>query len=57
MPQKYVNLWQAIIGWVDGLGLHSREAIIWANDGLVYWRKNASLGQDELVDHVIQMHM
>ena len=27
----------------------SRQAIIWSNDGLVYWRKYASLGLNEII--------
>ena len=26
-----------------------RQAIIWINDGLIYWRTDASLGHDEFI--------
>ena len=36
------------IGSDDGLAPVRRQAIIWTNDGLVYWRVYASLGLNEL---------
>ena len=32
-----------------------RQAIIWPNDGLVYWRKYVSLGLDKLKDYLCAM--
>ena len=36
------------IGSNTGLALIMRQAIIWASDGLAYWRIYASLGLNEL---------
>ena len=38
-----------IIGSDNGLASNRRQAIIWTNNGLVYWRIYASLGLNELV--------
>ena len=41
--------WQCIIiGSYNGLVPNSREAIIWTNDGPIYWHIYASLGLSEL---------
>ena len=41
--------WQyALIGLDIGLVPNRWQAIIWTNDGLVYWRIYASLGLNEL---------
>ena len=41
--------WQyASIGSNNGLALTTQQAIIWTNDGLVYWRIYASLSLNEL---------
>ena len=37
------------IGPDDGLTPTRRQAIIWTNDGLVYWRIYAPLGLNELI--------
>ena len=42
------NLQYVIIGSDNGLAPNRRQAIIWTNDGLVYWRIYASVGLDEL---------
>ena len=40
--------WQYdIIGLDNGLAPNRRQAIIWINDDLVYWRIYASLGLNE----------
>ena len=36
----------------NGLLLNRRQAIIWTNDGLDYWRMYASLSLNELTGHV-----
>ena len=45
---RWVQLKYASIGSDNGLEPTRRQAIIWTNDGLVYWRKYASLGLREL---------
>ena len=43
--------WQyGIIGLDNGLAPNRRKAIIWTNNGLVYWRIYASLGLNEFTD-------
>ena len=43
--------WQyGIIGSGNGLALNRRQAVIWTNDGLVYWRIYESLGPNGLKD-------
>ena len=37
------------------MALNRRQAIIWTNDGLVHWRKHASLGADECNETVWDM--
>ena len=40
--------WQyAIISWAKALAPHWRQAFIWTNDGLVYWRIYVSLSRIE----------
>ena len=39
----------ASIGSDNGLAPNRRQAIIWTNDGLIWWRIYASLGLNELV--------
>ena len=38
------------IGSDDGLAPSRRQAIIWTNDGIVYWRIYTSLGLNELTN-------
>ena len=50
------------IGADNGLALNRRQAIIWTNDGQVYWRIYASLCLNELnekywLDQIIILHM
>ena len=41
--------WQCvIIGLDNGLASNRRQAIIWTNDGIVYWHMYVSLGLTEL---------
>ena len=41
---------QQTLVWIldNGLSLNSRQAIIWANGGIVHWHMDASLGLSEL---------
>ena len=43
------NLQCGSIGSDDGLAQNRRQAIIWINDGLGYWRIHASLSLDEFI--------
>ena len=40
----------ALIGSDNGLAPNRRQAIIWTNDGIVYWRIYASPGHNELTE-------
>ena len=44
-----VKINHTIIGSDNGLSLNRRQAIIWTNDGKVYWRIYASHGLSELM--------
>ena len=45
---EWSNQQYVIIGADNGVVSNGRQAIIWTNDGLVYWRISASLGFDQL---------
>ena len=45
------------IGSDKGMAANRRQAIIWTNDGLVYWRIYASLGLNELITSVLWFSM
>ena len=42
----------SIIGSDNGLAPSRWQAIIWTNDGIVYWRIYASLGLNELKNEI-----
>ena len=46
----FSNRFLSSIGLDNGLAGTRRQAIIWTNDGLGYWRIYASLGLNELYD-------
>ena len=37
-----------LVTWLKLLASNMRQAIIWTNDDLVFWRTNSSLGLNEL---------
>ena len=45
------------IGSNNGLVPNRRQAIIWTNDSLFYWRIYASLGLNELIQYVLGMQV
>ena len=45
------NQQQTSIGLDNGLALRKHQAIIWTIDGIVYQRKNVSLGLSELKEN------
>ena len=48
--RSLMSNWEyVIIGIDNGLSRSRRQAIIWTNDGLVYWGIYASLGLNELI--------
>ena len=48
MCSQYFNKQQISIGSDNGLVPNRRQAIIWTNDCLVYWRIYASLGLNDI---------
>ena len=47
IPLKFVHEGQIIVGLDKGLVPNRQQAIIWNNDGIVYWHIYASLGLDD----------
>ena len=46
--------WYSSIGSDNALAPNRQQAIIWSNDGLVYWCIYASLGLNELSQYAVE---
>ena len=46
-----------MIGSDNGLASNMRQAIVWTNEDLVYWRIYASLGLSELIPSFLDIHI